>query len=1441
MTTIYASGRSQLPFTSSNISVVGTGGSLGVSGTFYLSIQGQNRVGLNLNSALVPVTVTSTSIVQITLPTILTGEDWQFIVISGSATNEASVLTQIMSVPASAFTSTINLSSANIFQLSLSQRTVATPSNLPANPENGLIRYVTSTNYYYVFSSTSTATADGLTVLSASSGAWLRIGSISTYLTDMTADGGCNQDVRSPNLSPITPSYACDGSKGSPVTFWLLNDYGNAVPSGTRVSCMVMMQGEDRSALFANKLILEMTGYMDTTSITLDTSEASGEVVFDPYTQWLTLPDDLEVGIAAVVEVSPEFTVADLAGLIPFGSSIETYLSFQTTAGVYAPGCFGNIIYPSGNKWHIINGTGLSVTKLDGSGIVQNYELLDTPDYTINGLAANTSGQYIFLSNTGSGFASTTSTNANAVIRAQVSTVNGIANATNSQSISLSSTVQLSVTINYPTQINPAYPDECAGITTNDFNATSVVLFLKNSSGAVFSCTKTCTPNASSDTFQVDWSAFSSSTLPSQPENFGLYVPVSVNSTTVTTTSTFPTGTYTLSVAFQYTNVVTSIDHSVSQLEESSITLAELISATGSWASALNTVEQMRALDLGNVENYQFRFLYATGYAYYFDPANTATDDGVNVIKLTASGTSAGAFVAYRGSQWNSGDSNPVSTFGNNGDFFFNTTTDNIFEKVSGSWTNLGSIAGDSATVSLGTVTPLNPNATPTVTNTGTSSSEAIFNFGLPAAPTFTIGTVTSLSSGSNPTATNTGTNGNIILNLGIPAGATGSTGAQGQAFTNTTANFTQPGVGYQVNVSLGYIAWMTAGQIIFISGGGYYSVISVPSSSSYAVTIENLGGSSNSSVGSTINSGAFVTPAGYQGQAAFTTTTSAFSMPSVGNNVNIGVLNTAWLVAGLTIFVNSAGYFQIAAVESSTVIQITNIGSSANASAGTTISTGQYVGISSVIPNLTIGTVTGLSAGSSPTVTNTGTNGAAILNFGLPAGANGTTPTITIGTVTSLSSGSTPTVSNTGTSTAAVFNFGIPAGASGTNGTNGTNGSAATITIGSVNSLSAGATPTVTNTGSSSAAVFNFGIPVGATGATGSTGATGASAFTTTSASFTMPAASSTVSVTVGSTAWMSVGQTLFVSNAGYFTIISITSNTVVVLNNTGVSTNSTSGSTIASGQNVSGAGATGPSGSIGSTGSAGQNSFTTVTSGFTMPASSANVSVTVGSTSWMVVGQTVFVGTAGYFSVSSITSSTVVVLTNNGASGNAASTTAIASGVGVSPGGVIGATGSVSSASSLIFTEQSSTPSSPSSGNLTLYSKTTDQLLHIVNSSGTDKVIATTSTAQQFSGTQGGTINLITFSSTPVVDLSANNFISITLTGNISSLSFTNLRVGTFVFWFIQDTIGSRTVTWSSSIFKFANKTQPTLSTAANSIDILTFVCDGTYLYSVLTPNLG
>ena len=127
------------------------------------------------------------------------------------------------------------------------------------------------------------------------------------------------------------------------------------------------------------------------------------------------------------------------------------------------------------------------------------------------------------------------------------------------------------------------------------------------------------------------------------------------------------------------------------------------------------------------------------------------------------------------------------------------------------------------------------------------------------------------------------------------------------------------------------------------------------------------------------------------------------------------------------------------------------------------------------------------------------------------PQGDAGTAATIQVGSVSASAAGSNPTVTNSGSSTAAVLNFSLPRGATGPQGAQGVTGAAgaqgadgaqgatgpqgpqgntgnaATIAVGTVSTGLAGSNVIVTNSGSTGAATFDFTIPRGDTGASGS------------------------------------------------------------------------------------------------------------------------------------------------------------------------------------------------------------------------------------------------------------------------------------------------------------------------------------------------------------------
>jgi lysophospholipase L1-like esterase len=138
------------------------------------------------------------------------------------------------------------------------------------------------------------------------------------------------------------------------------------------------------------------------------------------------------------------------------------------------------------------------------------------------------------------------------------------------------------------------------------------------------------------------------------------------------------------------------------------------------------------------------------------------------------------------------------------------------------------------------------------------------------------------------------------------------------------------------------------------------------------------------------------------------------------------------------------------------------------------------------------VGTTTTGNAGTQASVENVGTSTAAVLNFTIPkgdkgdkgnTGDTGAAATIAVGTTTTGNAGTQAQVENVGTSGAAILNFTIPKGDKGDKGNTGNTGSAATVTVGTVTTGEPGTDASVTNSGTTSAAVLNFVIPRGATG----------------------------------------------------------------------------------------------------------------------------------------------------------------------------------------------------------------------------------------------------------------------------------------------------------------------------------------------------------------------
>lgn len=183
----------------------------------------------------------------------------------------------------------------------------------------------------------------------------------------------------------------------------------------------------------------------------------------------------------------------------------------------------------------------------------------------------------------------------------------------------------------------------------------------------------------------------------------------------------------------------------------------------------------------------------------------------------------------------------------------------------------------------------------------------------------------------------------------------------------------------------------------------------------------------------------------------------------------------------------------------------------------------------------VTVGTVTTGEAGSEASVTNSGTENDAILDFVIPQGIQGEAATITIGTVTTLDSDESATVTNSGTENDAVLDFGIP------------QGKAATVTVGTITTVTSDEEATVTNSGTDEDAILDFEIPQGKaatiTVGTTTTGEAGTEASVVNSGTtdeavldFTIPQGvrGEAATITVGTTTTGEPGTEATVTNSG-------------------------------------------------------------------------------------------------------------------------------------------------------------------------------------------------------------------------------------------------------------------------------------------------------------------
>jgi hypothetical protein len=729
----FAYGRNTLPSTAWTITST-TGGNI-PAGTYYLSLQGRNRIGYNL-PIYTSITVANNSNIVITINSDarVAGEDWHYYSIEASTTNIVTNYRQIAQIAG------INPTDQNTL---LSLPITVTISDLYLNntstlPTTGVVNGTTigylPTNLIYSYDSyDSTATVNGTTVLAGVNGKrWKARTTLTNYITDTTGTLGCAQDLRSITSTDgiIVPKYnpsVSVSTLSSSVRYVLTPNITSTITKGTRIATTVRLSGLDKSSLFSSKLVFTPEGFVDLTDFTLQTTlndnttpmSSVGTTIDYVYGKpYLLLEEDLPTTKGYQFKVQLKFTAAEYSSLIPEGAGITLNLDFTDSTGVYQElgSALGNIVFSDSGKGRVYPDSGLGVIVAARSGLIKNYSFPPLNQSTASGLLSNTNNQYIVINKNGNAYIAYPNIPSDAALRALVSTVSGRTNATAwTSNLTLTTAQGIQLVVPYPYVdskgvIRSDYPDVIAGSNVGAFNVPELVVYVKNTTTNVIkSFTFSVAVNSSQTISILDWNVGTTvSGTTTQSDNwFSLYAPQTLTSfVAVTGGSNFTAGTYQISYCYQYNgNQITKISHlsadllavsPTSYIYELDASLADVFDRTKYLASPVSDESSLRAVTTSNRVSYQQRYVINKNKTYRYDPASYLVDDSENTLKPTDLDISLpGRWISSTSPMWFNGTTPPSNSLGKIGDYYLNTTTNDLSQKTaSTTWTVLTNIKG---------------------------------------------------------------------------------------------------------------------------------------------------------------------------------------------------------------------------------------------------------------------------------------------------------------------------------------------------------------------------------------------------------------------------------------------------------------------------------------------------------------------------------------------------------------------------------------------------------------------------------------------------------------------------------------------------------------------------------------------------------------------------
>jgi hypothetical protein len=670
----YASGRTQI--TALNVST--TSGNLTVPQTYYFWIQGRNDIGFNLPSIVSSVSVTAGQGISITIPAdcYRSGENWQQFVISAGTENDHSTSTVICVIDAviastqEPITLPKTITITEDSHLDLSREGVSTfPSG--ANLTEGMIRLYNANGNIYRYHPNSSDTVDGVEVIGASTGRWLKyLDEFNNSITDTTntVNGADMALLEITDTSKLLPyKYALDGSQGKYRRLWILNQNSSEpISKGERVGFVITVNGVPASEDFESLLKIVYEGISNPATGLLDIV-AEDEVspqkdigVEKPYTfeaSDIVIAKDIQPNYCWQCRVFPEFHSYQLKSLPAYLSDISIYPFIFAESGTYndASAIVGDVIlpYPTGLR-RVYPSSLLEVLVDEGSGTVNGYFFKDKASVNILNLDVDTANQKVIINNSGDVYTSDIVQDFEAQ-RALVSTVSGESHCgAFAASVTADVSPNFTIQVPYPSSIRSNYPDVIAGSSRGVFNVDEIIFFIRKNGVEIRKFLGFIPTNTTSDTFTAVW-AEGAVTPNLNTDYFGLWTPLAPSSVVPTTTGT---DVYEVCVSFRYLgNAVTDISHSVNDgcIIELTRNLADIAESTQIWQYPISNRSSLETLVPANLINYETRFTFENENLCLWTWFEASTNNSSNSIKpASITSVDPGRWIRFEGGIWSS-------------------------------------------------------------------------------------------------------------------------------------------------------------------------------------------------------------------------------------------------------------------------------------------------------------------------------------------------------------------------------------------------------------------------------------------------------------------------------------------------------------------------------------------------------------------------------------------------------------------------------------------------------------------------------------------------------------------------------------------------------------------------------------------------------------------